>query len=80
MQSDGFSKSIYHQLTTSELITGPSLKIYKFLLSLSYCFPMEKKNPVFPFQNLNVYKIYIYEQHLPFNSDLFAFYSANFHS
>lgn len=41
MRADGFRKSIYHRLTTSELTVGLSLKVHK--LSLKINFLMGKK-------------------------------------
>ncbi len=45
MQTDGFNKSIYHQLKTSERSVDLSLKVYKLLLKIGL--PMENMNGIF---------------------------------
>lgn len=45
METDGFNKSIYQHLTTSELTTGLPLNVYKLLFKIS--FPIEKMNGIF---------------------------------
>ncbi len=50
MQTDGFNKCIFHLLTTSELIAGLSLNIYKLFLWKNY-FHMPKMNDMFYFWN-----------------------------
>lgn len=76
MQTDGFNKSIYHELTTSEtnFIVGLSLKVYKFNIN----YTVWRKLMHFLLQESNCYAINYKQQLL--KQPTWALFNRDVHS